>query len=288
VARDLGYQPNAAARALVTGKTGMVAVWVPNAYRPIFSSVIEAVLANPALGTDRVVISQVRRSVNVDAERDLNDWHVDGIIGHDARIQIEQYLDATHGPAPVVSTGPAYSTRCDCVGVDLYQGSYLAVEHLFQIGCRKIVYVSVDWAAHIGDERYRAYTDLCEEYGIEPKIVTFSKVSRKDVRLILAEYLSSRPPLDALFCFNDEVAIAASIAARDAGMKVPDDFAIIGSDGIEELEYHFPAISTVAQPLEQMADIAWKYLRNRMEDPTRAPQQMVLPMTLIKRQSTAR
>ncbi|HEY3333424.1 MAG TPA: LacI family DNA-binding transcriptional regulator [Capsulimonadaceae bacterium] len=289
-ARDLGYQPNAAARALVTGKTGMVALWMPNAYRPIFSSVTEAVMRHAVKHSYRVVVSEVINYSNLPADyRDnIADWHVDGIIGHDARSAIDHCIDTSRGISPAVSIGPAYTTRCDHVGVDLYGGSQVAVKHLIEIGCKKIAFVSVDWGLNIGDPRYRAFTELCEAAGIQPRFISILTTDRAQARDAVEAYVLAYPDTDGLFCWNDDVAIAANRAMRDLGRSVPDDIAIIGSDGIEETSYHSPSVSSVAQPIEEMVTTAWTFLRNRLEDPTCELQSLVLPMKLLQRESTSR
>ncbi len=286
-ARDLGYQPNAAARALATGKTGMVALWLPNAFNIVFSNVTGVVMRHVTAHGSRVIISQTSSAQPPPVSSDLSDWHVDGVIGHDTRDAIELFLQRTRGATPVVSMGPTYSTKCDCVGVDLYEGSVQGVKHLVDVGCRRIAMVTVHWAQNFSDVRYRAFMEVCEEASIEPQFIVMDKVDRREARQRIAEHIAGGK-LDGLFCWNDEVATSASMAVRDVGLRCPEDIAIIGSDGVDETEYQHPSLTTIAQPFEEMVEIAWSFLRNRMQEPDREPQQVILPMKLIKRQSTVR
>ncbi len=289
-ARELGYQRNAAARALVTGKTGMIALWMPNAHHPIFSLVTEVVMRHALADGKRVVISQspIWNSEASENPPDLIDMQVDGVFAHHGATPVENYLELTKGRSPIVSTGASYTTKCDCVGIDLHEGSLVALRHLVGIGCRRIAYVVLDWAMHLGDPRYRAYLDVCEEVGMEPQFIALDQLKRSIARERIADRLKSGTEIDGLFCWNDEVATAANMAARDTGKRVPTDIAIIGSDGTEEAEFQYPSISTVAHPIEEMVSIAWAFLMRRIENPNVDAQQVVLPMSLIKRQSTER
>lgn len=91
---------------------------------------------------------------------------------------------------------------------------------------------------------------------------------------------------DGLFCFNDEVAIGANRALSELGLRVPEDVAIIGSDGIVDSLYAIPSLSTVAQPFDEMCSTAWTSLMQRIAEPKAPIMGAVLPMQLIPRGST--
>lgn len=288
-ARDMGYQANQAARALVTGKTGMIALWMPNAHHRIFAHVTEAVMRCAERDGMRVVI--IPPSMPSAEERAMGTMttpHVDGVFAHHGARPVDDYIDATLGRAPIVSTGASYTARCDSVGVDLFAGSLTAVRHLVSVGCRGVAYVSLSWAVRAEDHRYRAYLLVCAEAGMEPRVITIENVNRPEARAVIGAYLKDAPSVDGLFCWNDEIATGANMAARDAGRVVPDDLAIIGSDGTDEAEFQYPALSTVAMPIETMVDTAWRFLMRRIEEPDSPLQHVLLPMSLIERQSTQR
>ena len=90
------------------------------------------------------------------------------------------------------------------------------------------------------------------------------------------------------FCWNDEVAIGVNRAPGEMGLRVPEDVAIIGSDGIREAAYCRPTISTVAQPFAEMCELVWVYLKRSWEDPELPIQKALLPMRLIQHASTTR
>jgi LacI family transcriptional regulator len=252
----------------------------------MFGRVAKALLDSAVPNNMRITVSQTNERHA--AAPDLSGRHVDGIIGHDVASEIEAYLAGGRGTAAVVSTGPGRTLLCDSVGVDLHQGSLLAVRRLVEKGCRHISYISTQEGMSPNDPRCRAFNEVCSEAGIEPGSVIIDFYNRRTTREAIRAHLEYNASVDGLFCWNDHVAIVANRAARDCGRSVPGDIAIIGSDGIEDIEFHVPSISTVAQPVEQMIDLAWSFLLRRMNDPDAELRHELLPMNLIERESTQR
>lgn len=101
-------------------------------------------------------------------------------------------------------------------------------------------------------------------------------------------HLLDRPdPPDAVFCFNDLLAIGALSAARDRGLRVPEDLAIVGFDGIEEGLYSAPRLTTIAPDKSAIADAAIRLIRELMSDGGERPQDVVAPFTLEIRENTS-
>lgn len=292
-AQALGYQPNLAARTLVTGKTRTIALWVPNVYHSVFSHVIEQVMQHAQASQYHVLIvhlnAETRESLISGGL--LSASHVDAILALDARGLVNEILDAQAGSLPIVSLGPAYSTRTDHVGVDLHGGSLLAVRQLREIGCRRVAYAGFKGLLRARDPRYDAYVQVMQEAGKEPEFIPLEKGDYEYGCLAVRERFArpDRPDRpDGLFCWNDEVAIGANCALADLGLRVPEDVALIGSDGIRETAYAVPTISTVAQPFAEMCGLAWEFLQRRLQEPALPLQGAVLPMRLEKRASTKR
>jgi DNA-binding LacI/PurR family transcriptional regulator len=100
--------------------------------------------------------------------------------------------------------------------------------------------------------------------------------------------LQRRPDLDAVFCFNDLLAIGALRALREAGRRVPDDVAVVGFDDVEECRYTAPPLTSVAPDKEAIARAAVDLLVRRIDqEPGLEPQEVFPPFTLTVRESTA-
>lgn len=290
--QSLGYQPNLAARTLVTGKTKMVGLWVPNSYRSVFNHVIEQVMQLGQGSGYHVLIVHINTETRESlAESGLiSGWNVDAILALDARDLINEILDAHPGAPSIVSMGPAYSTRTDHVGVDLHGGSVEAVRHLVASGCKRVAFAGTAQRLRAGDPRYDAYLQVMAEAGQKPQfiplLISDYAQSHHHIHAFYTEMKDKKTRPDGVFCWNDETAIAANRALCDLGLRVPQDVALIGSDGIRETLYSVPTISTVAQPFDEMCRLAWEFLERRINSPRAPLQGKVLPMTLQQRAST--
>jgi len=289
-ARDLGYQPNLSARSLALGSTRTIALWVPFSYYSVFNHVIEQVMRLARDSQFHVVIAQWT-SESEESLLGLGNYsgaNVDAVIALDARELVERILDSAPGAPPIISIGPAYSLRTDHVGVDLPCGSRLAVHHLLEIGCDRIAIAGHRDHMHVGDPRFRAYVEAMQAHGRPIEPIPCANDDSEHAHEAVKEYFQAGGRPDGIFCWNDSAAIGANRALADLGIRVPDEVAIIGSDGIRDAQFCVPALSTVAQPFQEMCELAWQYLQDRLTDPARPVQGTLLPMTLVARASTAR
>lgn len=289
-ARDLGYQPNLAARTLVTGKTRTIALWVPNTYHSVFSHVIEQVMLHAQESRFHVVIVHINpagQGMLADSWL-LSGWNVDAILALDARGLVDEILEASPVAPPIISIGPAYSTLTDHVGVDLRGGTLQAVRHLWENGCRRVAYAAPNSEMHDGEPRYDAYMQGTREAGGKAEFLELDSGSYEGSYQAAKRRFASADYPDGLLCWNDETAIGINRALAELGRRVPEDVALIGSDGIRETAYAVPTISTMVQPFDAMCSMAWEFLQNRLNEPELPLQTAVLPMRLEKRASTQR
>lgn len=289
-AKTLGYQPNQAARTLVTGRTGMIALWVPGSYHSVFNHVIEQVMERAHTSRLHVVVVEISQEIakSLHATRLYSAANVDGILAHDCSGIADELLQMQPDTPPIVTMGPAYSSKTDHVGVDLYNGARQAVRHLYQAGCRRIAFASYHKELRPTDPRYDAYINTMREVGAEPITIELPQGNYEDTHQTILEWLTRGNKMDGLACWNDDAAIGANRAFADLGLRVPEDIALIGNDGIRETAYTVPTLSTVEQPFEEMCKMAWEFLMNRIADPDLPRQASVLPMRLVERASTMR
>ncbi len=112
--------------------------------------------------------------------------------------------------------------------------------------------------------------------------------TRALAREIVHDYVAQHGCPNAIFCFNDERAIAALDALRDLNYRVPQDVLLIGQDGIDETAFHSPRLSTIQYPIEKVARLAWRFLQRRLEHPDVPLQSATLAAPLLWRESSAR
>jgi LacI family transcriptional regulator len=160
------------------------------------------------------------------------------------------------------------------------------MNHLIASGRKNIVYFQGPYKKTIGPPRFQAYVDAMGEAGLETHTLTSPASTRVSAYEWLRAYVEDAGMPDALFCANDDFAIAALRVAKDMGVNVPDDMAIAGSDGLEETAYHYPGLTTIELPYTEMCRTAWKHMERRIAQPTAEPLQTIAKARLIMRDST--
>lgn len=282
-ARELGYRPNPLARALVMGRTNTIAFW----FDPYLDSYV-ATMANRMQSRVKpysMVITNVASQVAQWREQGEEEfppaqWPVDGIIAFRTGPLPDWIVgDPDTGSVPMVYIGYGSveglpGERTDAVIVHLQPAAEAAVRHLVR-GRRRVAMFCVEPIAGSLDERAVAYEKVMREAGREPEYI------RAPLRLpwrqravdTMHAYVSQHGCPDAIFCASDEQSTGINLALSQMGQRVPQDVALIGCDGLEDVEFHVPPLSTLAQPFEEMCDTAWSFLQKRIEEPD-APRQV--------------
>ncbi|HEX5324603.1 MAG TPA: LacI family DNA-binding transcriptional regulator [Capsulimonadaceae bacterium] len=298
-AKHLGYRPNGIARALVTGRTDTVALWIAelHAYHAEIVRHIQRMLGDDRFEMVICDVTRYQTTIADFARHDESEHYpirmsslpVDGILAVDRPDRVRNLLLAhTKLRTPFVSLGSYQLDTVDYVAVDLRPGTVAAIKHLIESGCRRIAYVVWQDTNHPGDPRRDAYVETMQAAGLAPEYLLFTGNTRHSVREELPHYMNAGSPPDALFCFNDDMAIGAYKALHNLGLRVPDDILLVGCDGLSETEYLERPISTIVQPLEEMCRTAWRFLKNRIADPDAPLQQLILQPELVVRESSQR
>ncbi len=294
-AQELGYTPNRVARALATGRTQLVALWLPRISNVFYSQVIAAF--NPLLKADgyEMVISETRyadhleelEEEEIDVHR-MNAMHVDGVLIYDSPTWIPAYIrTGLQEKTPYCSLGIAWENTLPHILVDLYPASRQAMTHLMERGCRRIAFCTNASSLELtGEARLKAYRDVMAEAGLKPEYLPLAAETRLAARNALPHYVREHGCPDALFCRNDEIAIGFQRGAHDLKLSLPADLAVIGCDGLAEGEYHVPSLSTIQQPLAQICRLGWEQLKRQMTDPGLSPTPQSIIAGFIPRESS--
>jgi len=283
-AEVLGYRPNNNARALATGRTGTIGFWMCFDYSQYRSHVLHRMNQLMKSTTFELVIRDIEEEISKDLPSVKNvQIPVDGIIAFDTPTAGAVFRSTLS--VPFVTIGAFCTEDRDYVRSDLYAGAAEAIQHLIATGRRKIVHLLP--VVNPLDRRCQAYEHLLQEAGLECHYLTTNgELSLSAARKTVQEYIAGGGQGDAIFCHNDDLAFGAHRALCDAGIRVGEEIALVGFDGIEETEYLSPPLTTVVQPYEQMCEIAWQFLQNRIQDPTMPLQQVTLKPQLVVRGSS--
>ncbi len=291
----LGYLPNMSARSLRTGRSGLIGLAIPRVSDPYFSQVAEAVIDAAARRGISVLVEQTAADPARESDVLLGrrPTIVDGLIF--SPIAIAQLaLDEASPAIPMVLLGEhLMASQRTRVAVDNVSASAQAVEHLLAGGRHRVGAVGAKRGstAATAELRLAGYRQALAMHGValDPALeVATDHFSRAAGMRAVEDLLSAGTPFDALFCFNDLLALGAIEALQQNGCRIPEDVAVVGFDDIEEGRHTNPDLTTVAPDLRVLADQAVDSLVRRLEDPdTLDGESIVVPHRLAVRGSSA-
>lgn len=289
-ASEMGYRPNRSARALVSRRTNMIALWIDHTHSSVYSQIADACRAQVQQAGLELTVCEMGWHFSRPDQRRF-DWGVDGVIAVDppSTQELASYLDdPSHLSIPRVNIGSAVSVAWegDSVRVDLQEGTAAAVSHLIHSGCRRIAYSVPAGIDRPGRGNYDAYTETMRQSGLLPEYLIHDDLHMPAVRERTVDYIQRHGRPDGIFCQYDELAIAGYRALRDLDLRIPEDVLIIGCEGNEFMDYFDPPLSTIAMPIEDMCHHAWELLQQRMANGSRPVEGITLPYEFHHRLSS--
>ncbi len=291
--RELNYRPNALARSLRRGETHTLGLILPDSANPFFAEVGHAIeSAAFALGYS-VILCNTENDENKERlyTEVLENKQLDGIIFVGAGENREAISEIIQNGLPLVVVDRNMgSLELDTVTTENYQGGLLATQHLLSLGHQIIGCITGPSNITPSAERVTGYRAALQqaEIGVVESLLTrgdFHAPSGYSAAMLL---LQQTPRPTAIFVCNDMMAIGAMRAAAQLGLRVPEDIAIVGFDDIQLASYTNPSLTTVAQPKQEIGQLAVKLLFERMSDPSLPPRHTILSTQLIIRESSTR
>ncbi len=292
---ELDYRPNPAARTLRTGRTGMLALIVPEIDVPYFSALARDVIAAAAELGFRVMIDQTGH--DHERERELltgedREMLFDGVLFSPLVTKSELLEMNPSTRIPLVLLGEHdFDGRFDHVAIDNVRAAHDAVGHLLERGRTRIAAIGAQPQEQYAtpQQRTAGYELALREAGIDPDpdyTRAAPHYSRADGYAAATELLRLEPRPDAILCFSDLLAMGAMRAVFDAGLSVPEDVAVVGIDDIEEGHYSRPTLTSVSLDTTFIAEHAVARIAARIDEPDLAPEQIVAPHALHVRESS--
>jgi LacI family transcriptional regulator len=289
-ARELNYRPNHLAKSLRQQRSYTIGVIVPEiseGYAALVMAGIEDHLLQE--GYFYFVVSHRHRNELIEEyPLLLQQRAAEGLIVVDTSLSAQAQV-------PVV----AISGHRDLPGVtnvllDHVQAATLALEHLTNLGHRRIAFIKGQEFSSDTTARWDAILAAANTLSIEMEDCITVQLEGESPspelgHEVTQKLLAFRKPFTALFAFNDISAIGAIKALREAGLRVPEDVSVVGFDDIQSAAYQNPALTTVRQPLRQMGVTAAETLLQRINSPAHSPylKEIVIQPELIIRGSTA-
>ncbi|WP_157245004.1 LacI family DNA-binding transcriptional regulator [Nonomuraea typhae] len=289
---ELRYQPNLSARNLRSGRSGVIALAVPDLSIPYFSELATKVIEVADLRGWTVLIDQTQ------GERDkeqlvmsgIRAQLIDGLLFSPLALTPED-VRARTDQTPMVLLGERVGGgTLDHIAVDNVAAAHLATTHLIGLGRRRIAAIGAQRAARAAtaEQRLRGFRQALSDAGMsEHAVAGVSDYHRADGAEAMARLLTHTPP-DAVFCFNDTLALGALRTLLSRGVRVPQDVALIGFDDIEDGRFSTPTLTTIAPDKTHIAEAAVGLLAARLAATgPEPPQDLCAPHRLIVRESTA-
>jgi LacI family transcriptional regulator len=281
----LGYRPNAAARALKRGSSDMIGLVVPDSSNPFYAELAQATEeAAAARGYALVVINGNDTNVVWHVNR-LASRQVDGILVA-CDLQLVDIAKLTASGVRLSLFNQLHPTVGTwAIGSDLFTGTKAGVAHLQEHGHTRIAFVGNTIAS---DSRLRGWEEAMREAGLTPEHRFQASYSREGgyaaAQQLAAAFdagtVAERP--SAVFVSTDMQALGVLRALHERGIRVPEDMAVVSLDGTPEAEYSWPALTTLRQPVREMAVAAVAHL---LGDAAAADEHQLYPLELVVRQS---
>ncbi|MEV6847936.1 LacI family DNA-binding transcriptional regulator [Actinoplanes sp. NPDC051411] len=290
---ELDYRPNLSARLLRGGRTGVVALAVPEISSPYFAE-LAAQFVQHAKGHGWTLLIDETQGAK-DSERlvldGIKSHLVDGLIVSPPALTAKE-IEGRRDRTPLVLLGERLAhSPVDHVSIDNVAGARAATTHLVSLGRTRIAAIGSQPHVSGGTAalRLRGYKAALRAAKIPyaPQLVVPAKsYHRADGYAAMSALLDREERPDAVFCFNDLLAIGALRALHEQGCRVPGDVALIGFDGIEDAEFHTPSLSTVTPDKAEIARLALTLLERRITGgATASPQEAYAPFELTIRAS---
>ena len=271
--RDLLYVPPG--RDAPSGAIGLL---LPEFVNPVFAALAQAMETRATAAGFATILCNTAGSAmrEVDYVHMLLERRVEGMVFicaeiTDVRGGHEHYTQLLEqGARLVFVNGGSESLPVTSVGVDERASGRIATEHLLDLGHRRIGFVAGDEFALATREKARGREDALTGAGLDPDMyVAYDSFTvdggRRALRRLVERSNGDRPT--AAICSNDLMAIGAMQGATELGLRVPDDLSIVGFDGIDAAAWTQPALTTVEQPIDEIAGTAIEALQNLVDTP---------------------
>lgn len=280
--KKLNYYPNDVARSLFKKRTNFIGLIVPTVSNPFFGELslyIENICSS--LGYKIILCNSSGQFEKEKAYSTMLIRHqVDGIIVCSYNRGIDTYK---YPKLPIVAIDHYLAPTIPVVGSDNYMGGKLAVQHLIDRGCRSIIHINGPLELETPAQyRRKAYEDL-----VDNPITYELQFDEEDIVLSIRKILTERPETDGIFASDDLMAAACLQVARELNIQVPEQLKVIGYDGTKTTRSLLPQLTTIKQPIEEIAKTSVTKLMDMIgNSELSGPYETVLPVQLLINETT--
>lgn len=286
--KEINYVPNDLARSLYNKRSYLIGVIVPSTSHPFFGELVAHIenICNEK-GYKVLLCNSLH-----EADKEKKYWEmlrrnqVDGVIV----VTYNRGLVDKKQQFPAVAIDHYLSENIYVVSSDNYQGGKIASKELIEAGCRKIIHINGDANLETpANNRQYAYEKVMQEAGRTPEIYHIPDGTFLENNIdIIKKVFEEHPDVDGIFASDDLLAIRTLQYAESLGYRVPEDLKIIGYDGTSFMRSIYPNLTTIIQPIYQIAENAVVTLIQEIDEKPLAAKEKTLPVSLWKGATTER
>ena len=290
---EFGYRPSPVARSLIGGRSNVLGLVLPTFYTSLVTDPFFSILAHGiSSGCNANDYTLMLWLVDPDYEKRtrsniLNNRLIDGLIVASNVIDDPLIQSLVDQETPVVQVGRNSNPNVSSVDADNVTGARLAADHLVSIGRQRLATITGPIDRFSGQDRLAGFRQGLANHSLdlpEERIGYGDFTDEGGYRQ--TKTLLSRTQFDGLFAASDVTAFGAIRAIREAGLKIPEDVAVIGFDDLPSCLRHNPPLTTIHQPIHQLGVVAAQMLIDQLESKAAfSPQRVILPVELVERAS---
>lgn len=291
--RSLGYQPNELARGMRRNRTSMLVMIIPDVTNPFFPAVVRGVEDISFRNSLRLVLCNTDNDPQKETFylNELRSYRPAGWLVIPApESEIARLMRPVNATSPVVCLDrQPKGWDGDVVLVDNETGALNATRHLLNMGHNRLAVITGPLNLTVAADRLKGFRRALKEAGIplEPDYVQEARFERIGGYEAAKRLLGMLPRPTAIFASNDLIALGVLAAAREMGLRCPEDLSLVGFDNLDFAEFTAPALSTVYQPGYQLGTAAARLLLDRIGGKKHPPERILLPTELKIRESVA-
>lgn len=300
--KKLNYRPNEVARSLSKKSTNTIGVIVPHIRHPYFSELISNLENEASKRGYKMILCNSQEKENKEREylEMCTSNRVAGIVLCSAGVAVEEFQGSN---IPLITIERYMENGTASVECDNRQGGKLAAEHLIACGCKNLLHISgVYETAMPADNRALGFIEVCEKAGVSHREVATNTYQYNNLEYhdFLEEVLKEnyhvdntaendencgKSRIDGIFASSDLIAAQVLQVCSKHGIRVPEDIKLVGFDDVNISSLTTPRITTIHQPIKEIAELTLELLINAQDGKTVAKRSL-LPVSLVKREST--
>ncbi len=284
----LKYKPDVSAQRLARGLNNAIGLVMPG-YPGIFYS-FYAIEIIRGVGHACEILKQDLVFHITNGYNDLNINSVGGVVFADIIENHKQVVSALQGGIPcMVINNIAKDLGANYIAIDNIVGGTMAADYLVSLGHQRVATITGNLQTQAGQHRLEGFKNLLvnKKISLVPEYIIEGDYSRRSARIATEKLLALKNPPTAIFAASDDMALEVITVAMEKGLKVPQELSVIGFDDNPAAIFGAVALTTIKQPLFEMAQQAVKALNALVTGKKKSPVQMVLVPKLIVRDSCA-